>query len=311
MKGLLVALVCVGALLTLSVAPVLANDVGGSFVVTADEPTVITVSDGDTLTPLTEVTATVIVTSPGALTGMTFKVYYDASGASTDGTEFTNAGTGNTQTCYVITWDGSTFSGSPNSSTTWVLGTCSYTAGTGTFSLKFTPGKVATATTGDAKWQMGATATNATGPSTPAFSSTPASMNLRTEIKAIPTSFAWGTVPAGIDYGDGTASQEALGTVTVIANGSYGMDVSTSSLTWGTATMVTDTPDATQEFAVRFDDDATVAGATQLSTTPQEVLAGGLSAEAGNDHTAINFWLKLSSIFTAATYNGTIVIVVG
>jgi hypothetical protein len=105
-------------------------------------------------------------------------------------------------------------------STTWSLGTCTAPTLSGTsgdFTLVFTPGKVATATTTGDLWQMAATATSSiygTGfgyegdGDTNAYG---ALMNWYGQIVLSAATIDWGVVPAGLDFGEGDPSEEAIG----------------------------------------------------------------------------------------------------
>lgn len=324
-KRVVAVLCCVMLLLGLSAAPAAADvPVGGSFQ-TQGAPTVTVTFTPTAMDPQTQYQATVGVDMGAgveltSLDTVVLKVYYDVSGGATDQTEF-NAAAANTQTCAVITWNSAspaTLTLDAGVGTTWALGSFTpptLTSQTGNFVINFTPGKVATETTGVTKWQLGATATDGTYVGFGSDTTPGATMNLYTEISiSAAATLAWGTVPAGLDFGDGTASQKALGrTITIIANGSYDLNAQ-STTPWAgggfDANLDSNSGDGicttAQQFALRCDGDATVADAVLVASSATQIETGTITTESGATYTSINVWLKLASTFTSANYGGTV-----
>lgn len=121
-------------------------------------PTVNSVTLTNTsMNPQMEYTVTVNVSHAGGKAGLdtlVLKVYYDSDGGTPTDVE-AEAQTADTQNCAIITWTQSSdsFAIQPALSTTWSLGTCSSpTSLPGDFTFVFTPGKVASETTGSAVW---------------------------------------------------------------------------------------------------------------------------------------------------------------
>jgi hypothetical protein len=316
-KRLIAVIASLVLMLSFSVVPVSAAVINGSFSV--GDAAAVTVTFGDaSMTPQTTETVTVGVDAGtgrtlAELTEVKFKIWYDANAGATNVTEF-DAVTEAAATAATITWNaGTTLFTLTQGGSTWVLGACAYPTlsnQTGDFSFVFQPGKVATETTGSDRWQLGATATIT--PDT-GFGSdaTPPDMDWFGELSIPATSLAWGSVPAGLDFGDSTQSQQALGqTITIISNGAYNL-TALSDIAWTSAGADADLDSSgntttAQQFALKTDDGTAHASATLLASTATTIESGTITTEAGDTFTSINVWLKLASTFAVNTYSGTV-----
>ena len=132
-------------------------------------PTVNSVTLVDnSMTPQVQYTVTVNVDNEygkSTLDTLVLKLWYDSSGSDHSEGTFDSM-SADTQDCVIITWTQSTdsFAIEPSSSTTWALGICSSPGSLpGDFTFRFTVGKVATATSGSARWQVAAKVSNIVG----------------------------------------------------------------------------------------------------------------------------------------------------
>jgi hypothetical protein len=270
------------------------------------------------MTPQIEYDARVKVTDGDGkadLTTIVVKIYYDADG-STSGTEF-DGKAADTQNCAIITWTQSSgiFSIEPSASTTWSLGGTSVEPANldGEFQFKFTVGKVATETTGSAKWQIAARVTDDSAQTVWAADADSATMAWYGEITVPAATVSWGTVNPGMNFAAGTPSEQPLGaTITYISNGAYDEKVK-SSATWSTvATLdVTGVCDDPNEFALKADDSGTFTSAVLVDTTGAAIDESGTQTPETGDNAANNtLWLKLASTFDKGTYSGTITYII-
>ena len=253
----------------------------------------------------------------GELTEVLFKTWHDANASNPTQDEF-NTATANTQTCAIIAWTPGSFVISPLAGTTWSLGSCTaptLTSSSGDFTLKFTPGKVATEADGTTdNWQLAATATSSYGTGF-GYDTTPgAAMNWYGSIALGTTvNVDWGSVPAGMAFNN-TLAKESLGTtVTYICNGGFDKKAK-SSATWGgisnTATLdPVGTCDSEQEFALKAYN-TSEGSAVLLGNSSVRVVSGSLTDEGGDSDDTNYLWLKLASSFATDTYSGTITYVI-
>jgi hypothetical protein len=318
-KRLIAVVFSLVLMLSFSLVPVSAVDVDGSFSV-GDAATVTVTFDTGSMTPQVEQTVTVGVDAGSGrtlaeLTEVKFKIWYDVDAGTPTIGEF-NAVTEAAATAATITWVPSTFTLTEEGGSTWDIGTGTtptLSNQTGDFLFVIKPGKVATETTTTPKWQLGATATSGEGTGF-GYDASPPDMDWFGELSigGSPT-LAWGSVPAGLAFGDGTSSQQALGeTITIISNGAYNL-TALSSATWTSAGAGPDaTLDATgatssaEQFALKTDEGAVHASATLLASTATTIESGTITAEAGATFTSINVWLKLANSFEVDTYSGTV-----
>jgi len=253
------------------------------------------------------------------LTDIVFKFWYDSTGTANSKGDFDGV-SGDVNNALVITWfeANDTFVLVGPTATTWALGVCTSPANlsetTGTFYFVFDIGKVAHETTGLAIWQIAALATDAACGFDFDADDEGTAMTFYNEVSIAPAATVdWGTVPAGLAFGEGAPSEEALGaTVTYIANGDY--DEKVDSDDWNgvshTATLdVTGICNDPQEFALKAAVNGTLPGDGLVTKTPGttiNITPGTITGEAGIDETANTLWLKLASTFNPDVYNGTI-----
>jgi len=334
MKGLRKSLAVIAAaamLLALVPAVVLAGEdtLTGTFSVN-DPPSVTSVTLTPTaMTPQTEYSVTVAVSDADDLSDLTtvvLKVYYDTD-TTTNETEY-DGKTADTQTCAIITLTVATdtFTVDPTGGgTTWVLGTGkAFTTGekkatTGDCIFDFTPGKVATETTGSDNWQLAAKATDSASQTGWNYDTTPgATMAWYGEV-AIDASAAidFGLVNPGMVFADCTpqavydAGWTPIG-VQYISNGDYDEKVKTDS-TWGASSALAEdgVTDVAEEFALKADDDATLADAQVVDSTGVVIdTPNGQTVEAGDVVDSNNLWLQLADTFTAGSYSGNITYII-
>ncbi|MDD5038299.1 MAG: hypothetical protein PHN78_03180 [Dehalococcoidales bacterium] len=297
-------------------------EVTGQFEVSAAPSVTVTFTPTE-MDPTVEQTVTVGVSVPAGesrtleeLTQVLFKVWYDSNGGTTTETEYDSAAA-NTQTCAVITWNGTTFSLDANAGdTTWSLGDCTaptLTELSGNFTLKFTPGKVATETLGDGKWQIAATATSEYGTGF-GYDAEATAMNWYGEmVLGAAVNVDWGSVPAGMDF-DNAKAKQALGTtITYISNGDYAKKAK-SSATWsGTGNTATlngiGTPGG-NEFSLKAYNADTLSSAVLLDTTGALTGTGNITGETGSGEASNYLWLKLGTPFSQDTYSGAITFII-
>lgn len=278
-------------------------------------PTVNSVTLADaSLTPQMEYTVTVNVSDAGGkadLDTLVLKVYYDSDGGAPSVTEHDDQ-TAHTQTCAIITWtQGGTFVMTPDPATcTWALGSCTEPATLADdFTFKFTPGKVATETSGDARWQITAKVTDDGIQTDFGCDDTPPTMNWYGEITVNTGSVNWDTVALGSDFTPQITPTTGI-SVTYICNGGYNQQVKADSpWTNGGGASVTlggESPGA-GEFSLKADDTATLGSAVLVSTSYVTIDSGSQTDESGNTESANTLWLRLgSSGIPAVTYSGTI-----
>jgi parallel beta-helix repeat protein len=299
-----------------------AEDTTGHYTVGA-EPDVAVIFTPSYMDPQLEQTVTVHVdVSAGTLADLsdvTFKLWYDSDSSTFAAGEF-DAAVANTQTCAVITWNGSVFSLSAGSPTTWSLGSCTApTLGStsGDFVLKFTPGKVATATTAGNIWQLAATATSIYGTGFD-YDAGGADMNWYGQIILSSASTVdWGVVPLGLDFEDTGASQPVGTVITIISNG-YSVLKVKSGATWegNSNTAILDATGScvtAQYFALKAAaNGALPTGSNGLLNTSGVIIAAYMSSfsESGLSYDSATLWLKLASAFNEDIYTGTITFIV-
>jgi hypothetical protein len=303
----------------ISSVPIMADDVQASFTLQTQATVNVTHTDANGMDPFTEEQVVTVNVDMGtgvllsSLDTVILKAYLD-SDASTNLAEY-NTKSANTQTCAVVTWtSGGSFVLDAGAGTSWALGTCNapaLTTQSGDFIFRFTPGKVATETSSGAPlWQMTATATDSGLVGFDADEGG-AEMNLYTQVNA-PDSITWGAVTAGLAFADSDPSREALGSTNVISNGNYSLRINSGASTWGNgSTLSTDGTPAANEFGLKADDDNTVAGAIDVSTSPQPVYTGTITGEAGASITTVNIWLAINATFPSGNFSGVIAVTAG
>jgi len=269
------------------------------------------------MTPQMEYSVTVTVDDADGLADLdtvVLVIYYDSTGSDYDGSDET----AHIQNCAIITWtEGGTFEIDAAGSITWSLGSCTSPGSLpGDFTFVFTPGKVATQTSDSAKWQLWAEATDDLSQSGTNYDTTPPTMNWYGEIDVPDATVDWGFVAPGLDFGEDTASEEAVGvTITYISNGAYDKKVKTTSSWSGSSYTATldagGTCGSANEFALEADDTGTLSSAVLVDTSGVIIdNTGGQTTEDGDAVTTHTLWLKLASSFNSDTYSGTITYII-
>jgi hypothetical protein len=318
-KRTLTALCCIILSFLMGTIPVIAapsDNVAASFDVQGDISVTVTTGAG-TINPHSTSVSVDVAVNMGtgveltSLDTITFKAYYDADG-STDFAEF-NGQAANTNNCGVIIWTNGTpgtFVLTAGAGNTWIQGTCvqpTLTAEQGTFQFLFTPGYVTreTATSGG-QWQFAAYAVDGTFNGFD-YDDSGADVTSYLQVDA-PASITWGAISPPLAFADNVQSQRALGTITVISNDSYALQLRSTTSSWGTgSTLNTNGTLAANEFGLRADDDSTVLGATTLTTTLQTIYnSGTLTDDDGIGISIINVWLGLHGTFPSGNFSGTI-----
>lgn len=287
------------------------NTTTGSFTPANVSPTVDSVqlwstvgtpAETTTMTPLEEYNIKVDVTDNNTLNDLTTvktTVYYDADGTYDAGDR---PGSGNTQTGAILTW---TNGGSPawtidpSASTTWVVNSGSSSAptltdSTGTFEFYFTPSKVASESLEPDEWHIYAVANDGT---TGDGYQEDREMNWYGEISVSGTT-SFGTVSLGT-----SGSPSGAVSTTYISNGAYDEQVK-SDTGWvgltssGTISLYTSgTNPGSAQFALKADDDATLADAVQVTSASYATIddSGTQTAESGDTQANNHLWLWLGS----------------
>ena len=268
----------------------------------------------DTMTPLVQYNVKVAVTDNNTLDDLstvTVYLYHDADGTYDTGDR---PGTGNTQTCAILTWtNGGGWSIDPDASTTWAIVSGSCTAPTltnssGTYEFNFTPGKVSTETPGAGEWHIYAVADD--GTATGDSYQEDRELNWYGEITSLTATVSFGTVALGC-----TSSISGTVSATYIANGAYDEQVKSGATWTGQSTAATlslctsGTSPAAAEFAMTTDDDGTEAGAELVLSASYTSIdeAGTQTGEAGDTAGNNHLWLYLgSSNIPAEEYQGTV-----
>lgn len=268
------------------------------------------------MNPLTTYYAKVSITTNGEqlnqLQTVQVTLFYNETGAD----NMTAPGTGNTQTCAILTCTVGTLpnwtinSGSP---TTWQIlqGGCSQpdlNDTNGAWIFAFKPGKVATENTGAADWDAQGKATNKSSLSGELYVRNKA-MNWYGEIAMNTPSVDWGSVPLGLRFND--APNPKTVSIKYIANGDYYEDIRSEDWTGGgeTVTLSTgDPPTNPGEFALMADDINIFGSAIAVTISYNHVNdTRGLTTEDGVTITDNGLWLSLSAAgILPVTYNGDI-----
>ena len=250
----------------------------------------------------------------GDLSTITIRIFYDADGSYSPGNE---AGAANTQTRAILTWTngGGPWSIDPSASTTWSLetGNCvqpSLTSGSGVFQFHFKPGKVASETTTPAKWHIYVMADD--GAATASATDQNINMNWLGEITVNTGNVDWGSLAPGTNFGGASSSQTGI-SVNYISNGAYDEQIASSANWTGASSQAaldaTGGCANTNQFSLKADDTNTLGSAILVKASPTyDVIddTGTQTGESGDTVTTNTLWLKLSSIFSSETYNGTI-----
>lgn len=262
-------------------------------------------AEATSITPQVEHNAKVKVTlNDGTLNDLdtiTSTIFYDSDGTY-NVVDVPSSGT--TETAAILTW---TNGGSPawtidpSASTTWSVNSGSSSAPslggtTGTFEFYFTPGKVATETTGSAKWHIYAIANS--GSDTADNYQENLDMNWYGEVSSVTASFNFGSV----SLGDTDIVSSGSVTATYISNGAYDEQVKSDANWVGQSTSTNIALDTggspgSAEFSLKADDDNTVDGAVQVLSASYTAIdtSGTQTAEAGVTQSNNFLWLSTGS----------------
>ncbi|MGD0352148.1 MAG: hypothetical protein ABSB38_01405 [Dehalococcoidia bacterium] len=321
------------AVLSLLLVPAAYADTGGtttgSFGARSQPPTVSAIGIFTDITclnpalsmdPLTEYYVKVTVGSVNKLSNLdTVEVtlFYDSAG-----NDPVAPTTPNTQTCAILTWNasGTTWTINPTGGgTTWVLGTCTAPANpeltTGDWIFAFTPGKVATESTGTANWDAQGLVTNKSAQTGEMYDRDTA-MNWYGEITITPPLLVdWGPVDLGLLFA-GAANPETDIKINYIANGNYAENIKSTNWTGAVSaeTVALDEsggnpPTDPGEFALMGNDINALGSAVIVNKTSytDTDITGTLTTEGGDDVNTNTLWLSLSaSGITPDTYSGSI-----
>jgi len=328
--SIIVAVIMLLSLLPAQVAYGAAGEVGGSFTSGNVAPTITSVevipaaggSAVTSMTPGTSYKAKIVAGDANTVDDIDqvrVAIVFDSS----DSDPTADPGeTGNTTILACLKWvkSGDTWSISPNSDTTWSLtsGNCTkptdMSSSTGTWEFYFTIGKVATEGTGgssQAGWDLFGEVKDEGTPAE-AWDDRDLAMEWYGEIGTpSPASIDWSTVSLGTGFAEDTNEKGPI-SITYIANGNYDQKVKTTA-TWtgapsGTATLdPSGTCSSANQFALKADDTATLpidglvtTGGVSIDDT------GTQTGESGSTEANNTLWLKLASVFSNATYTGTI-----
>ncbi|NQT71632.1 MAG: hypothetical protein HQ553_02535 [Chloroflexi bacterium] len=296
----------------------------GSFTIPNEDPSITSVELWSTgtgaaqatlMSPQTQYNVKVAATDNNTFNDLnTLKVtiYYDADGTYDEGDR---PGTGNTQSCAILTWtNGGSFTIDPSASTTWavVSGSCSapsLTSSTGTFEFHFKPGKVATENNGNDEWHIYAIATDGAAGTGDNYQED-REMNWYGEVSGVTATTSFGTVPLGC-----SGSVSGAVSATYISNGPYDEQVRSDATMTGqdsaaTLTLHTSgTSPGASQFALKADDDDTVADSVQVQSDYYTTInnSGTQTGEAGITQANNHLWLWLyESGIISEEYQGTL-----
>ncbi len=323
-KILSIVVVSVLTMVMLTPSGVLAatDTVSGQFLTSQNAP-IVTVtlynSDGSSevtdMTPGTAYDVKVNVTDADGLANLntvTLKVWYDADGGTPTSGEFDAITAGNATTAIIYTWTESSgsFAFTEESGSSWAEGSSSAPSSLpGDFEFKFTVGKIATETTGSANWQIAAKVLDDDPNTTFAYDADTGTndMNFYSEIVVASGSVDWGTVASGMDFIEGDPSEENVGSITYIANGTYNKKVSTTA-NWSTTAILDEAGSCSNpnEFALKADDTGTLSSAVLVTTAGATIGSGTITGESGSTDATNGLWLKLASAFAGGSFSGTI-----
>ncbi len=297
--------------------------------------TVVTAS----LTPQQEYDIKVTVTDAdniNELNNLVVKLWHDETGSAYVDTDF-NSKTDDAQTAAIITWtrSGNTAALTPGETTWSLVGSTLpevFTETSFTFIFRVKIGKVATATTDNAKWQIAAKATDAgslTGYRVYSVESTyglPMAWYGETQVPGN-HEVNWGSVSAGINFDVENAkqqvfSEEESNVINFIANGNYGEQVKAAT-SWAKASgdgpaTVTRNADAGAEntFALAVDINETYdAGTAKILPASADFeststrITGTQTPETGQNQDDYYMFIKLNESFAAgnpSAYSGAI-----
>jgi len=260
----------------------------------------VTVSDANTLNDIDEVK---------------IKTYYDATAAHPNESTIT---AGHEQNACIFTWTKAapnpTWAFNAGAGSTWgivaassVTPTLTAQSGDWVFAIRF--GKVATETIAPAVWNFHARATDHAGHSN-GLHLWDKQVLWYGQCQVNTPAVNFGEVALGSGFGASTNKFTGV-SVTMTANGDFSTFVK-SSATWNGSLGNIATLDPTgtcvnnQEFALKAHYEDTYGVAVLVDTTGVRCRDGSQTLEAGQTITTGTFWLKVSTVFPADAYTGTI-----
>jgi len=185
-------------------------------------------------------------------------------------------------------------------------------ASSGTFEFHFRPGKVATETTGNARWHIYAEAEDDSAATANNTTDVGKYMYWFGEITVPGATIDWGSMVPGTGFGESTNQTDI--SVTYTANGLYYEKVAASAnWTSGSDNATLDelgNCTNTNEFSLMADDTTTLGNAELVTASPAYATIDDTGTQTttkdGDTVTTNTLWLKLSSVFLAETYSGSI-----
>lgn len=332
-KKFLSLLLVISLLLAMTIpTSVMASQTGttnGSFTLNNVAPTITSVqiipsTDGDPVTsmdPTVSYKAKIVASDTNTIDDIDqvrIVIAYDA----TDADPTTDPGeTGDTKTLACLKWvkDGSVWSLSPNTDTTWSInsGNCvepsNMTLDTGTWEFYFTVGEVATEAgggTGVAGWDLFGEVYDGTAAAVEGWGDRDLAMNWYGSVTVNTVNANFGTPTLGTGFADNVNEVTDI-SVTYISNGDYDEQVSTATSWSGSG--ATATYDATGDcsssnsFSLQAYYSDAFGSAVQVGTTATTIDNTGIQTNEGGDTVAANtLWLKIASSFTQDNYSGNI-----
>ncbi len=299
-------------------------EAAADFTVSNEAPTVSAVglyqtnytTEVTAMTPQTEYAVKITVTDSNSLNDLDMvkvTIFYDENGTyapedvPTSGITQTVA----ILTCIVGTTPSWSIDPDPSTGTTWsiISGSCvqpALTDSSGDFWFHFKPGKVATATTGNARWHIYAKATDKAAATGDSYQDN-RTMDWYGEITVNTESINFGSVALGSDF---SANLQTGISITYICNGTYSQQVKSSS-PWsnnGNSVILNAAGiPGSGEFSLKADDTADIGSAVLVSTSYVIIGTGTQTSESGKTETACTLWLKLGvSGIHHVQYSGTI-----
>jgi hypothetical protein len=238
-------------------------------------------------------------------------LYYDSDGVYSPAEV---PATGNTQTCAILTCAVGatpTWTISPNISTSWFLvsANCSQPSLSGTsgdFWFHFRVGKVATRTTGPARWHIYVNVSTKGGFTDSNYQAN-LSMNWYGEIVINTSSVDWGIVSAGLDFADSDPSRETNISMSYICNGAYNVQVKSATTWTGGSTNAILKPEGNpgpNQFSLKADYDNTLNSSVLVPAIYATFRSGTQTGEVGVTESSNSLWLKLGTPFVTGGYNG-------
>ncbi len=240
-------------------------------------------------------------------------IFYDSSGTYNPTNIPTSGNTANSAilTCTV----GATPSWSidPGSDTTWsiVSGNCvqpALSVTSGDFWFHFKPGRVATATTGGARWHIYAKAVDHAAAAGDNYQAN-LTMNWYGELTMNTSSVSWNAVSPGSGFGTGVNTHTGV-SVTYVANGNYKTQVMSSSAWTGAGSNAAFDNSGNCASPGQFSLEANATGTfpgSQVTTSGADIdLSGVQTTEAGATISTNTLWLKVAQVFRNSIYSGAI-----